>query len=44
MKRKGLLGKYNMEKKENWDQVIEELKQKVYAKTQLSKYRKRLSQ
>jgi F0F1-type ATP synthase assembly protein I len=29
-----LLGKYNVEKEENLDQVIEELKQKVLAKTQ----------
>jgi vacuolar-type H+-ATPase subunit E/Vma4 len=40
MKRRELLRK----KKENWDQVTEELKQKVSAKTQLSRYRKRQSQ
>jgi len=33
MKRK-ILRKYNIEKKQNLDQVIEELKQKVSAKTQ----------
>jgi len=32
-KRTRLLKKYNIEKKENLDQVIEELKQKVSAKT-----------
>jgi hypothetical protein len=31
MKRRGLLRKYNMEKKENWDELIEELKHKVSA-------------
>jgi len=37
-----LLKKYNIKKKENLDQLIEELKQKVSAKTQrLSRYRKR---
>ena len=42
IKRTRLLKKYNIEKKENLDQVIEELKQKVSAKTQrLSRYRKR---
>jgi len=44
VKRRELLRKYNMEKKENWYQVVEELKQKVSAKTQLSGYRKRQSQ
>jgi hypothetical protein len=44
MKRMGLLRKYNMEKKENWDEVIEELKQKVSAEMQLSRYRKGQSQ
>jgi hypothetical protein len=40
-----LLKKYNIEKKENLDQVIEELKQKFSAKTQrLSRYRKRQNQ
>ena len=40
-----MLKKYNTEKKENLDQVIEELKQKVSAKTQrLSRYRKRQNQ
>jgi len=40
-----LLEKYNIEKKENLDQLIEELKQKVSAKTQrLSRYRKRQNQ
>jgi hypothetical protein len=34
MKRKRLLRKYKIETKENLDQVIEELKQKVSAKTQ----------
>jgi len=32
MKRKRLHRKYNMEKKENWDQVIEESKQKSISK------------
>ena len=37
--------KYNIEKKENLDQVIEELEQKVSAKTQqLSRYMKRQNQ
>jgi len=34
VKRTRLLKKYNIEKKENLDQVIEELKQKVSAKMQ----------
>jgi hypothetical protein len=34
MKRKRLLRKYKIEMKENLDQAIEELKQKVSAKTQ----------
>jgi len=33
VKRNRLLTKYNTEKKENLDQMIEELKQKVSAKT-----------
>ena len=33
MKRKSLLRKYNTEKEKNFDQVIEEFKQKVSAKT-----------
>jgi hypothetical protein len=42
MKRERLLRKYKIEAKENLDQVIEELKQKVSAKTQrLSRYKKR---
>ena len=42
IKRTRLLKKYNIEKKENLDQVIEELKQKVSAKTRrLSRERKR---
>ena len=42
VKRTRLLKKYNTEKKGNLDQVTEELKQKVSAKTQLSTiYRKR---
>jgi len=45
VKRTRLLKKYNLEKKEDLDQVIEELKQKVSAKTQLlSRYRKRQNQ
>jgi pyruvate/2-oxoacid:ferredoxin oxidoreductase beta subunit len=45
IKRTRLLQKCNTEKKENLDQVIEELKQKVSAKTQrLSRYRKRQNQ
>jgi len=45
VKRTRLLEKYNTEKKENLDQVIEELKQKVSAKTQrLSRYRERQNQ
>jgi len=44
-KRTTLLKKCNTEKKENLDQAIEELKQKVSAKTQrLSRYRKRQNQ
>jgi hypothetical protein len=40
-----LLGKYNMQKKENLDKVYEELKQKVLAQMQqLSRYRKRQNQ
>ena len=40
-----LLKKYNIEKTEELDQLIEELKQKVSAKTQrLSRYRKRQNQ
>jgi hypothetical protein len=40
-----LLKKYNIEKKESFDQLIEEFKQKVSAKTQqLSRYRKRQNQ
>jgi hypothetical protein len=34
MKRKGILRKYNIEKKMNLDQVTEELKQNLSAKTQ----------
>jgi len=45
VKRTRLLKKYIIEKKENLDQVIEELKQKVSAKTQrLFRYRKRQNQ
>jgi hypothetical protein len=45
IKRIRLLKKYNIEQKENLDQLIEELKQKVPAKTQqLSRYRKRQTQ
>jgi hypothetical protein len=45
MKREILLRKYKIETKENLDQVIEELKQKVSAKTQLlSRYKKRQKQ
>jgi len=45
VKRTRLLTKYNTEKKENLNQVIEELKQKVSAKThRLSRYRKRQNQ
>ena len=44
IKRTRLLKKYNIEKKENLDQVIEELKQKVSAKTQLPRYKKRQNQ
>jgi hypothetical protein len=40
-----LLKKYNIEKTEKLDQLIEELKQKVSAKRQrLSRYRKRQNQ
>jgi hypothetical protein len=42
MKRERLLSKYKIDTKENLDQVSEELKQKVSAKTQrLSRYKKR---
>lgn len=42
MKRRRLFWKYNTDKKENLDQVIEEIKQKVSAETQqLSRYRER---
>jgi len=45
VKRTRSLKKYNTEKKENLDNVTEELKQKVSAKTQrLSRYRKRQNQ
>ena len=45
VKRTSLLTNYNTEKKENLDQVIEELKQKVSAKPRtLSRYRKRQNQ
>jgi len=45
IKRTRLLKKYNTEKKENLDRVIEEFKQKVSAKTErLSRYRKRQNQ
>jgi len=45
IKRIRLLKKYNTEKKDNLDKIIEELKQKVSAKTQrLSRYRKRQNQ
>ena len=45
VKRIRLLKKHNIEKKENLDQVIEELKQKVSTKMQrLSRYRKRQNQ
>jgi hypothetical protein len=44
-KRTRLLKKYNIEAKESLDGVIEELKQKVSAKTQrLFRYRKRQNQ
>jgi hypothetical protein len=44
IKRTRLLKKYNIETKENLDQLIEELKQKVSAKTQRSsRYKKRNS-
>jgi cell fate (sporulation/competence/biofilm development) regulator YlbF (YheA/YmcA/DUF963 family) len=39
-----LLRKYNTEKTENLDRVIEELKLKVSAKTRLSRCRKRQNQ
>ena len=39
-----LLKKYNVEKKQNLDKVIEELKQKVSAKMRLFRYRKRQHQ
>ena len=39
-----LFKKYNIEKTEQLDQLIEELKQKVSAKTRLSSYRKRQNQ
>jgi hypothetical protein len=42
MNRKRLCRKYNTTKEDNFDQMIEELKQKVSAKMQqLSRYRKR---
>jgi hypothetical protein len=44
MKRKILLRQYDIDKKENLGQVIEELKQKVSGKTRLSRYRKRQNQ
>jgi len=45
VKRTRLLKKYNIEKKENVDRVIEELKRKVSTKTQRSsRYRKRQNQ
>ena len=45
IKRTTLLRKYNIEKTEELDQLIEELKQKFSAKTQrLSRYRKRQNQ
>jgi hypothetical protein len=44
IKRTRLLKKYNIEKKENLDQVIEELKQKISAKTRLPIYKKRQNQ
>ena len=45
IKRTRLLKKCNIETKESLDQLIEELKQKVSAKTQrLSRYRKRQTQ
>jgi DNA topoisomerase VI subunit B len=45
IKRTRLLKKYNVEVKESVDQLIEELKQTVSAKTQqLSRYRKRQTQ
>jgi hypothetical protein len=45
MKRKRLLRKYKIETKENLNQVSEELKQKLLAKTQrLSRYKKRQKQ
>jgi hypothetical protein len=44
IKRTRLLKKYNTEKTEELDQLIEELKQKVSAKTRLFRYRKRQNQ
>ena len=45
IKRTRLVKKYNIEKEEILDQLTEELKQKVSAKTQrLSRYRKRQNQ
>jgi len=45
MKRSRLLKKYNIEKEEDLNRLIEALKQKVSAKTQrLSSYRKRQNQ
>ena len=45
IKRTRLLKKYNIEKTEQLDQMIEELKQNVSAKTQiLSRYKKRQNQ
>jgi GTPase involved in cell partitioning and DNA repair len=45
VKRTRVLEKYNIEKTENLDKVIEELQQKISAKMQpLSRYRKRQNQ
>ena len=45
IKRTRLFKKYNIEKEEDLNRLIEELKQKVAAKTQrLSRYRKRQNQ
>ena len=45
IKRTKLLKKYNIEMKESLDQLIEELKQKVFTKMQLlSRYKKRQTQ
>jgi tetrahydromethanopterin S-methyltransferase subunit B len=45
IKRTRLLKKYSTEKKENLDKLIEELKQKISAKTpRLSRYKKRQNQ